>query len=811
MDEEASLGASTAHSGSGPVRSRGVLVTPADLLVPPRLLLPGAVVPEPGVQTHWVRPGGVTGVRLGPGDTLAVVDRHGRQAAELTVLRPDGSCDGAPLGIDLDGPATALRGLAVDAARGVVDPLFAVLLAAGAPVDALRAVLLFGPWSPAGARETFVCTAAATVLVAAPARPMRIDDESANPPSDLLLEVRRAAPRPEREPVLPEPLGEPLLDLRIDASTAQSYVVAAGHYVQVIDVEGRQCSDFLAFDGHRLDDGIERGLDSTATRSLMASAYPQPGLHGTFFTQDFQPLVDVVQDTVGRHDTFALACHAKYYEDLGYPGHANCTDNFNRALDRYGIAPRVGWPGLNLFYNTAFDARNQLVADEPWSMPGDFVLMRARTDLVCATSACPDDIDPSNAWVPTDIHVRVYDGRRKFSMAVASRITPESPAELTKQTGFHPRTSALTRHFTEYRGYWLPSSYDGSGAIEEYWACRERVAVMDLSPLRKFEVLGPDAEALLQATVTRNVRKLSQGQVVYSAICNETGGMVDDCTIFRLGDTNFRVVGGDDQTGVWLSGQARRLGLDRVWVKPSTDALHNLAVQGPASRELLGSVVWTPPGQPAVDELGWFRFCIGRLGDAHGVPVLVSRTGYSGELGYEVWCAPGDAVAVWDAVWAAGEPLGLRPLGLDALEMLRIEAGLVFAGADFSDQTDPYEAGIGFTVPLTTKTDDFVGRDALVARQAHPQRTLVGLEIAGNECAAHGDGVYRGRSQVGVVTSATRSPLLGTSIALCRMSVQFSAPGTEVEVGKLDGHRKRLPATVVPFPFYDPEKTRPRS
>jgi aminomethyltransferase len=496
---------------------------------------------------------------------------------------------------------------------------------------------------------------------------------------------------------------------------------------------------------------------------------------------------------------------------MGYPDHVNCTDNFNRALVRYGVAPRSGWPGLNLFYNTGFDAHNQLVGDEPWSRPGDYVLMRAQKDLVCASSSCPDDIDPSNAWVPTDIHVRVYDAERKFSMAVATRVTPDAPAQLTKQTGFHPRTSALTKQFTEYRGYWLPTSYDGYGAIEEYWAARERVVVMDLSPLRKFEVLGPDAEALLQATVTRNIRKLSHGQVVYSALCNETGGMIDDCTVFRLGDNNFRFVGGDDYDGVWLSEQAERLGLDRVWVKPSTDVMHNLAVQGPASRDLLRTLIWTPGTQPDFADLEWFRFCIGRLGDANGVPLVVSRTGYSGELGYEIWCAPRDALVVWDAVWEAGQPFGLRPLGLDALDMLRIEAGLVFGGYDFSDQTDPYEAGIGFTVPLKTKEDDFVGRDALISRKANPQRTLVGLELAGNEPAAHGDGVYRGRSQVGVVTSATRSPLLRKNVALCRLSVQFADLGTELEVGKLDGLQKRIPATVVRFPFYDPDKTRPRS
>ncbi|MDN5932076.1 MAG: aminomethyltransferase family protein, partial [Pseudonocardia sp.] len=606
-------------------------------------------------------------------------------------------------------------------------------------------------------------------------------------------------------------LAEPILDMRVDAATARGYEVQAGQYIQIIDVEGRQCSDFLAFGARQLQAGVERGLDSTTTHCLMGNAYPQPGLFGKFYDQDQQPLVEVVRDTVGRHDTFALACNPKYYEDMGYPGHVNCTDNFNEQLTRYSVAARKGWPALNLFYNTMFDDHNQLVFDEAWSRPGDYVLLRAAQDLVCASSACPDDIDPSNAWVPTDVHVRVYDTKRTFSMAIAHRVTPESEATLTKETAFHPRISALTRQFTEYRGYWLPTSFDGYGPQEEYWGCRERAAVMDLSPLRKFEVLGPDAEALLQATVTRNIRKLSHGQVVYSAVCNQTGGMLDDCTVFRLGDTNFRFVGGDEYSGVWLREQAQRLGLDRVWVKHSTDQLHNIAVQGPASRDLLAEIVWTPPTQPPFRDLTWFRFAIGRLGDHNGIPLVVSRTGYSGELGYELWVHPRDGVALWDAVWEAGKPHGLVPLGLDALDILRIEAGLVFAGYDFDDQTDPFEAGIGFTVPLKTKEDDFVGRDALLERKAHPQRRLVGLELQGNEPAAHGDCVHVGRSQVGVVTSATRSPILRRNIALCRIAVQHAEIGTAVEVGKLDGHQKRIPARVVRFPFYDPDKERPRS
>ena len=680
------------------------------------------------------------------------------------------------------------------------------------PADA-RAVSLFGEWSPAGSRVTFAAEQPVTCVVAALAGLMAVDEH--NPPSDLLIELRRAAGADgkllPRAADLPPPLAAPLLDVRVGKATALAYEVKAGQYIQVIDVEGRQCSDFLAFNARRLADGTERGLDATTTRNLTGNAYPQPGLFGKFFDQDMRPLVEVVRDTVGRHDTFALACNAKYYEDMGYFGHVNCTDNFNGQLRSYGIAERRGWPALNFFYNTFFNEANQLFFDEPWSQPGDYVLLRAMTDLVCASSACPDDIDPANAWNPTDIHVRVYPAERSFSMAVAHRVTPDSEPKLTRETSFQPRWSQLTRQQTEYRGYWLPTSFDGHGAIEEYWACREAAAVMDLSPLRKFEVVGHDAESLLQAAVTRNVRKLAVGQVVYTAMCNDTGGMLDDATIFRLGQDRFRFVGGEEYDGTWLRSLAERLSLDQVWIKHSTDQLHNIAVQGPKSRDLLRELAWTPPTQPAFADLGWFRFAIGRLGAPDGPPMIVSRTGYTGELGYELWCHPQDAPALWDAVWEAGKPHGLVPLGLDALDMLRIEAGLIFAGYEFSDQTDPFEAGIAFCVPLKSKEDDFVGRQSLERRKAAPQRTLVGLELAGNEAAGHGDCVHVGRSQVGVITSGTRSPILRKNIALCRIAVEYSELGTEVDVGKLDGHRKRIPAVVVRFPFYDPDKTRPRS
>ncbi len=389
-------------------------------------------------------------------------------------------------------------------------------------------------------------------------------------------------------------------------------------------------------------------------------------------------------------------------------------------------------------------------------------------------------------------------------------MTTDGETQPTRETGFHPRTSEVTRSFTDYRGYWLANHYNDGGAIAEYWACRERVAIIDLSALRKFEVLGPDAETLMTYTLTRDVRRLAVGQVVYSAMCNETGGMIDDGTLFRLGPDNFRWIGGDDRVGVWLREQAETLGL-KVWIKPSTDLLHNVAVQGPKSREVLKDVIWTPPAQPSLVELGWFRFAVGRLGEFDGRSVVVSRTGTSGELGYEVWCHPKDAVAVWDAVWQAGEPHGMAPLGLEALDMLRIEAGLIFAGAEFSDQTDPFEAGIGFAVALETKTEDFLGREALIRRKENPQRVLVGLELDGDQPAAQGDAVHVGGSQVGMVTSATHSPVLEKNIALCRMDVTHNAPGTEVEVGPVDDRQKRLPARVVALPFYDPGKKRVRA
>jgi aminomethyltransferase len=357
-----------------------------------------------------------------------------------------------------------------------------------------------------------------------------------------------------------------------------------------------------------------------------------------------------------------------------------------------------------------------------------------------------------------------------------------------------------------YRGFWLPESFSGNGAIDEYWACRERAVLIDLSPLRKFEITGPDAEALVQAAVTRDVRKLAVGQVVYTAFCHEHGGMLDDGTVFRLCQNNFRVVCGDEYVGAWLRELAQRLGL-KVWVRAPPTSCTTSRLQGPRSRDILRAVLTTPPHQASAEELKLFRFTVGKI---DGRAVVVSRTGYTGELGYEVWCHPDDALAIWNTLMAAGEPHGIAPMGLSALDMVRIEAGLVFAGYDFCDQTDPFEAGIGFAV-AADKAADYMGKAALERRKAQPMRSLVGLDIEGHECIHHGDPVYIGRARIGEVTSATRSPVLDRNIALARLDISACGLGTRVEVGKLDGLQKRIAATVVRFPHYDPEKTRVRA
>ncbi|SFR05907.1 DUF1989 domain-containing protein [Poseidonocella sedimentorum] len=774
---------------------------------PSQIIQPMQFSMPPGAERYVVQGAGAVLIPVEAGDQITVTNDEGGQVCEIVSADERQTVTHSVLDRLADAPADGVRALLTgkdQSLRGLRMGLDARKI----DLAPARAVRLFDRATRAKAEETLRVTRAGTLIIAAPGDAM--DAEAQDTTTPLTVMIQRATIKSHVKFELPDPLADPLADIRVHTQTAEAFFVKAGDYIQIIDVDGRQCTDFECFSARKLDKGIEHALDVTTTRTLMGHAYPMPGLHAKYYDQEMLPLVEVVQDTCGRHDAFALACSAKYYDDIGYPGHVNCSENFNKALSDFNITGRPGWMAINFFFNTYLDQHGVMYSDEPWSRPGDYVLLRALTDIVCVSSACPDDTTAANGWNPTDIHVRTYSGHETFQRSVAYRPTPDADPKMTKQTAFHDSFAQHTRNFIEYNGYWLANCFAEAGPIEEYWACRKQSVIMDLSPLRKFEITGPDSEALCQYVFTRNMKTLAVGGVVYTAMCYEHGGMIDDGTVFRLGKDNFRWIGGSDYGGEWLREQADKLGL-KVLVRSSTDQLHNVAVQGPESRDLLRKIVWTAPHNPQFDQLGWFRFTPARLRNESGAPFVVSRTGYTGELGYEVMCHPKDATEIFDAIWEAGQDHGLRPMGLEALDMVRIEAGLIFAGYDFSDQTDPFEAGIGFTVPLKSKEDDFIGRDALIRRKEHPSRKMVGLEIDSNVGVDHGDCIHIGRAQIGEVTSSMRSPLLGKNIALARIDVAHADVGTAVEIGKLDGQQKRLPATIVPFAHYDPKKERPRA
>ncbi len=769
------------------------------------IIAPGLPILPHGVERHPIPAGGSRALPVFKGDEVSVLDKEGLQPAELVMFAPDRSSDAQYLGRNGHGrPERIIQTLASGGPSGA--KVLKALDAAGFDISDGDCIHLFSDGSLSGETETVIAECDGLLICAAPGEPML--PYMQNPATELMLYIRRANPDQAKDIMTPpDPLADPICDINIQPGQAKSYEVKAGEYIQILDVKGRECSDFQAFSLRALDKGLEREIDPTTTRSLMGSLYPSPGIYSKYWSVDHEPLVEIIQDTCGRHDTFGLACTARYYDDLGYPGHINCSDNMNADLAQFGVRPRGGWPAINFFFNTMLDDQNALGMDDPWSRPGDYVMLRALSDLVCVSTACPCDIDPANGWNPTDIQVRTYKSNEDFKRSIGYRKSPEADVSETKQTAFHTCFAEHTEDFVEYNGYWLPNTFPSIGSIGEYWAVREKAAIMDLSPLRKYEVTGPDAEDLMQLCVTRNMKKLAVGQVSYTAMCYEHGGMIDDGTVYRLGDTNFRWIGGNDTSGLWLREQAEKNNLN-AWVRNSTDELHNIAVQGPLSKDILSDIFWTPPTQTNVADLPWFRLTIARIDDFAGIPVVISRTGYSGELGYEIFCHPKHAKDVFARVWAVGAPLGMKPLGLAALDMMRIEAGLIFAGSEFDDHTDPFEAGIGFTVPLKTKEDNFIGRAALEDRKAHPHRKLVGFEIEGRTVPSPGDCVRMGRAQIGEITSAMKSPILGKTIALGRVSIAHSDIGTEIEIGQLDGLQKRLKARIVSFPHFDPKKDR---
>ena len=769
---------------------------------------PGLNVLPPGVERHVISAGGITGLQIFPDDEIELINDEGNQICEITCFDKDGKCELGILNLKENKKTNSIQEILKGKDESVLITNLQ-LKKRNLNINKSKTSILFDKDAQNGEKVKLKAKDKCYVILAAPNNEMLIHEQ--NPASDLTLFVKRSKVVNDKElSIIPDPIYDPSYEKNIERQTCTSYQVKEGDYIQIISPAGRQCSDFVAFDTRKLDKGIEKGLDWQTTRTFMGNTFPGPGLFSKFYDTDHEPLVEVIRDTVGKHDTFNLACTSKYYEDAGYFGHPNCSDNLTNSMSKYGVQKQKGWHAINLFFNTSASGLNSVISDESYARPGDYVMFKALKDLTIGTTACPSDIDACNSWNPTDIFVRTYDNKKKFSKSFAFRMKTDSEKKLTKNSGFYERTSKLTRNFIDARGFWLPNDYTKHGIVEEYNACREKAVLIDLSSLRKFEIIGPDSEELMNYTLTRNIKKLSIGQVVYSSMCYENGMMFDDGTLLRLSETGFRWICGDEYGGEWLKKIAREKKF-KVNIKNSTDQISNVSIQGPKSRDILKKIIFTPPTQPSIDELEWFRFTICRVEELQGIPLMVSRTGYTGELGYEVWCHPKDAPKVWDKLMDAGKNDGLIPAGFAALDKLRIEAGLILFGNEFDGQQDPFEAGVGFTVPLKTKEDDFIGKDTLKLRKDNPQKKLVGLELIGKEPAGHGDCVHVDRAQVGIITSGCLSTTLNKNIALCRIDTKYSEPGTEVEVGKIDGHQKRISAKVVAFPHFDPKKTRVRS
>ncbi|MEP7134881.1 MAG: aminomethyltransferase family protein [Chloroflexota bacterium] len=390
-----------------------------------------------------------------------------------------------------------------------------------------------------------------------------------------------------------------------------------------------------------------------------------------------------------------------------------------------------------------------------------------------------------------------------------------------KNTPFHERTSALCQpqNWRRWAGYFVVGSYEHV-VDREYWAIRNSAALIDVSPLMKYMLKGRDAAALLHRVTTRNIHKLSVGQVYYTGWCDDEGKLIDDGTVARLDETTFRLTAAEPNLR-WLMLNA--VGLD-VQITEVTDSVASLSLQGPNSRVILNRVC-----ESNLDRLKYFRLMKNMLG---GVEVTISRTGYTGDLGYEIWMDAKDALKVWDALIAAGDDYGITPVGILALDMARVEAGLFMLDVDYtsashawieSQKSSPFELGLDWTVALD-KPGYFVGRRALEREKKEGSAwKMVGLEIdwVGMEQVYAAVGlppqvpgsavraslpVMVGNVQVGYASTSSWSPLLKKYIALAHIQKPYYELGTDVRMEITVEHQRKLaPAKVVKLPFYEPE------
>ncbi len=389
---------------------------------------------------------------------------------------------------------------------------------------------------------------------------------------------------------------------------------------------------------------------------------------------------------------------------------------------------------------------------------------------------------------------------------------------------FHSKTSRLctSLRWKEWAGYHAVCSFDTCHE-REYFAFRHAVGMIDITPLFKYEVHGKDAGIFLSRVMVKNIAKLKRGQVTYCCWCDDAGKVVDDGTVTRLAKDRFRVTAAEPSLAWFLrytSGYA-------VTVEDISQKVAALAVQGPNSRALLKSAC-----DADLDKLRFFRMTPARLGN---MEVTITRTGYTGDLGYELWTDERQATALWDVLTDAGKAFGLEPCGLDALDVTRVEAGFIMNGVDYfsahhclieSRKSTPYELGLGWTVQL--EREPFNGQAALIAeKRAGSSWCLAGLEIEWEAyeklCAGYGlppqvsSGAWRtgvpvydrGGKQIGYATSGAWSPILKKNLALATLQTPHGRLGNKLlfEV-TVEYHRHQIPATVVETPFFNPERKR---
>jgi len=390
-----------------------------------------------------------------------------------------------------------------------------------------------------------------------------------------------------------------------------------------------------------------------------------------------------------------------------------------------------------------------------------------------------------------------------------------------KTTPFHERTSklCLPQNWRRWAGYLVVGSYELT-LDREYWAIRNAAALIDVTPLMKYVIKGRDARRLLNRVVTRDMDKLKVGQVYYTGWCDDSGKMIDDGTISRLDETTFRMTSADPSLR-WLS--MNSVGLE-MEIREVTDDVAALSFQGPNSRKILNLVAEDP-----VDGLKYFRLMQNRV---DGIPVTISRTGYTGDLGFEIWMDAKDALTIWDALMDAGADYGIMPVGILAMDMARVEAGLFMIEVDYTStshawiepqKSSPFELGLDWTVALD-KQGYFVGRRALEREKKEGSAwKMVGLEVEweGMErlfkdvgmppqipgMAVRGSlPIFVGNVQVGYASTSTWSPLLKTYIALAHLQKPYYEIGTRVRMEiTVEHHRQHAPAKVVKLPFYEPE------